>query len=731
MPGIIGFPQLDPGYGFGGSPPAEEQEPATKPPQMPMQPDPALEEYDSRQEERIKHLDTIRPIKPPNSGQDKSNNGDGTRNGKSTYTVAEQIRIRNQERAEQDAAAAQRRRQTISRLPSDIDEESRAGEYDSRTPLEILTQPGEENVRVQEGTYSVLTGTRFEDEEQDIVEELTRILKTIAPLGLFEDEPWYTTRLGPAQSSAVAPFPSSYGNITFPDLISNLDPVGQGGIDTNDKRASSETAERWYRGSETELHPHLRHALAQTYSGGSMGKWNEEWTQLEDLEAFLKDRLAPFFPKDFIDNRIQWGRLTGFGMIHMHRSLMEALWNEHWSVDSALNPWISSLNEEFADADDLLSAVSANPLVNEARLIEEFSYASIEEARDDFLAQVQYAYEKFDIQPPEDLHEWSALELANEFYSLLTNVFEPYAQEGEGSEKYQKALDFLHDPDFLTIVGKAPSTTIDRLDGSHQTSPMELVFFVASFFNEPLDWALTIRDIVSAAEDGDLRQAILLGLIGLAPGALGRFVKRGKAHELLTSNELLEANELLDEAVDAAWVNSKVAAPKQSYRLPGSDYVPRVRLEDFKPGVSNNAKQLRREAENARVNAPDEFPSIIATGTDNIQMHHTVPSGEPWSPNARRILLDKRIHPNSAYNAVALTRHVHIRVVHGLGNRKRYAEALDNALLRIENDTQEQIIEFLLETGRRLHGLNSLPENSRELAQAFEEIVNWVNTYAS
>lgn len=193
--------------------------------------------------------------------------------------------------------------------------------------------------------------------------------------------------------------------------------------------------------------------------------------------------------------------------------------------DGALDPWVSGLNEAYADADDLLWAVATLPLVNEARLIEEFGYASLEEAREGLSAQVQYAYEKFDIQAPEDLHEWSALELAKELYGLLKNVYEPFYAGESSAENFEKAYEFMADPEFSNRSVYHPSEAIARLDGSHPSSPMNLVFFVASFFIEPLDWGLTAGEMVSAAEDEDWWEVFLLGATAPLPGGLGRAAK--------------------------------------------------------------------------------------------------------------------------------------------------------------------------------------------------------------
>lgn len=101
MPGIIGFPQLDPGLGGGGgSPPEPEEEPT---PSLP----PPMEEM-----EDLPATGLVTFVAP----------------APSTFTIAEQIRLRNQKRAEQDAAAHIEE-------PADISEPGRANHDSTPTPV--------------------------------------------------------------------------------------------------------------------------------------------------------------------------------------------------------------------------------------------------------------------------------------------------------------------------------------------------------------------------------------------------------------------------------------------------------------------------------------------------------------------------------------------------------------------------------------------------------------------
>lgn len=94
----------------------------------------------------------------------------------------------------------------------------------------------------------------------------------------------------------------------------------------------------------------------------------------------------------------------------------------------------------------------------------------------------------------------------------------------------------------------SPETTIAKLDGSHQESPLELVFFVASFFIEPLYWALTVQDMVSAEEE-DWWLLAVSGVLLLLPFASGKLAKR------LSKS---------DEAVDVARVSHRTPAASRS-----------------------------------------------------------------------------------------------------------------------------------------------------------------------
>ena len=486
-------------------------------------------------------------------------------------------------------------------------------------------------------------------------------------------------------------------------------------------QVGEETDERWYRIPETELHPYIQHALANTFSGGTSVKWNEEWTKPEDLEGFLKGRLAPFFFTDYIDS-LPWDELTDFGMIHMYHSILEPLWNEYWNIDSALDPWVVSLNEEFADADDLLSTVAAVPLVNEARLVEEFDYASIEEARDNLRAQVQYAYEIFDIRPPEDLHEWSVSELANEYYGLLTNVYVPYRSNESDIEDYFRADDFVIDFTDVNFTVLSPESTITRLDGSHRESPMELVFFVASFFIEPLDWALTAQEMVSAAEDEDWWQFFLSGVFGILPVVSGRVAKRLRN---------------VDEVRGAARVSHRINLPDGfpgPYQKPGSAYIPNVEEKAFQTKRASTI--LDAEVNRAAAIAPEEFGkrAKMHTGQD---MHHLVPISDMEAEEARDILVAKGIPPNSTYNGVALEPFVHQYATFP----KEYVKAVNNAIRRFEYASASEVEEFLrrlsdqfveLNNFARFNDIHKLDRNAQKAVIAEKTsslIIDWIRQY--
>ena len=272
-------------------------------------------------------------------------------------------------------------------------------------------------------------GVAPDEEDQSTAEELVNLFRRAGFVEHFENEPWYSTPLGTTPSSYVDD-PSSVTRTT-----------------EGTTQSVTDDDERWYRTPLPDLSHPVQQALASIFDD-----WNPELASREYLKNFLTERLAPFILEDVLSS-IPWDELTTLGMIYYYHSLIETAHKEHWNLNTARDPWVTKLDVEAFLANELLSDAIATPLKNEARLLEEFGYASIDNAQDNLRAQVQYAYDKFDIRPPEDFHEWSVLQLANEYHSLLTNVYLPYRNWESDIEDYFKADDFVIDFSDVNLHG--------------------------------------------------------------------------------------------------------------------------------------------------------------------------------------------------------------------------------------------------------------------------------------
>ena len=588
---------------------------------------------------------------------------------------------------------------------------SRAGEYDSRTALEILTDPGDEHRFGQVQTFKVLTGTSLDDETQEIAKELAHILKAVDPLVFSAIEPWYTTRLEQAPSTGLSTIPNAYSDMAFAYGQGILQPGRRSSYDisaedpdslslTQDRTTQSVTNddERWYRNPLPELSHPIQQALASIFDD-----WNPELASRAYLQNFLTERMAPFIREDALA-AIPWDDLTTLGMVYYYHSLIETAHTENWNLDTARDPWVIRLDNEAFLANELLSDVTETPLENEARLLQEFDYASVEEARNNLLAQVQYAYETFDIQPPEDLHEWSVLELANEYHSLLSNVYLPYRNSESNTENFYAADDFVHGFSIVNFTVLSPEETRARLDGSHQEPNLDLVFFVASIFIEPLDWVMTGEQMIRAAEEEDWWLFALSGVLLLLPFASGKLAKG------LSKS---------DEAVDVARVSRR--APAAS----GSNLIKQADGRFARPGYPA-PKDLKKQLEYVAEYDPSQAWRAPDPGTKQ-QAHHMVPKGMKQSKEARDILEEKGISLHSYHNGVALEKHVHDLMAPGGDRGKDYANSVNAAILSLQHAPREEIEIFLEDLALRFSKLNAPDVDYSTRFQT--DIMDWLATF--
>ena len=153
--------------------------------------------------------------------------------GKPKYTLAEQIRRRNQERARQDAAA-QKRRPSIPTVIYTAFDKHRADEHQERIkerqtassapslsgfPQDIEWQPDisqadvfdicdrlcEENPEAMTAMMNFIEGSDSDDDEQTIRRRVNNHLRILGLNDAFDRGDWYTPRLSPAMLLLTSP----------------------------------------------------------------------------------------------------------------------------------------------------------------------------------------------------------------------------------------------------------------------------------------------------------------------------------------------------------------------------------------------------------------------------------------------------------------------------------------------------------------------------------------------
>lgn len=504
--------------------------------------------------------------------------------------------------------------------------------------LTILTQPSEENAQAQRNIYAVMTGARLDDEEHDVAQELKRILQTMAPQGLFEDEPWHSTRLGPAPA-AVAPVQDRTSNITFPDgsrIFQPADPVAQ---------------ERSYRIPPPELNHPSQEYLTNTFPNS----WNPEWKTRDEFEAFLQGRLETFLPGLDL-SIVPWDKLNVHGLVFYYGSLIDkAIKDNEQTADFNTNVWLAELDKERELASNLLSRTEKAPLEDEASLLEAFGYKDAAQARNRLTTEVSFVFEAYGLQLPTDLNQWSLLELANAYHGLLTKVVQPSFHAVEGSEDHKKALAFIDGFEHQIprssgyVASRSEQYVIDRLEGRQEGDwgpAANLFLFVASIFIEPVDWIVTGVEMIDAASRGDWGQVVVNGVLAALPFVSGQ-VDNVARKALGASEDFAQAG--LRNVSPNQITNITELNLTRGLQRAGSDYV--MAADNYVSRTvsgynSTNARRLNREVERA-ARVDDSFAWRLKTHSKQ-EMHHIVPVGRIEGDDARDIMSEKGVFVNSA-----------------------------------------------------------------------------------
>ena len=359
----------------------------------------------------------------------------------------------------------------------------------------------------------IVTGCEPDDEEQDIVQELKHILQTIAPLGLFEDEPWYWTKLSSPESLAVSA-------ATEPTTAQGQVHAGIGGSD------------------QPEISLLLQWGLSEAFSG----EWDPRWTEKEHLQDFLVsdlkqnihgyDETARVVP-GFDETVINWADLTVEEMMALYRveiALELAARGEHYE---GLPPEYDEIKASLDRATELESLAGPIPLDDTQAYAAKFAgRVRIEDAEDErkhVQDQLAVIYEHLNIEMPENhLEGRSTSELKYELYYRL-NYDVPQFMGLDANEKDNRIGDFLHA--YHGVARDNPEGVIDRLQGTFRQPDVLGFFFVMglSIAFEPVDYVLTAVDVIDALSKGDKKSAALHFFAGAAP-LLKSGMVRGMEH---------------------------------------------------------------------------------------------------------------------------------------------------------------------------------------------------------
>ena len=200
----------------------------------------------------------------------------------------------------------------------------------------------------------LITGRDPDHEEQDTLQELIHVLKAIAPRGLFEDEPWYTTQLGSSESLAESA--AEEAALTASHTAQAESPPVQ-------SQAASGTGAP----EQPEISLLLQWGLKEAFPG----EWDPQWTTREKLQDFLVsdlkeeilgfDETARVVP-GFDGIAINWADLTVEEMMYFYRveiALELAARGEHFE---GLPPGYDEMKASLDRATELESMAGPIPL---------------------------------------------------------------------------------------------------------------------------------------------------------------------------------------------------------------------------------------------------------------------------------------------------------------------------------------------------------------------------------
>ena len=372
---------------------------------------------------------------------------------------------------------------------------------------------------------NLVEGFDPDDDEQTIQQRVSNHLRIMGLNDAFGHGDWYTTRLDPSVEHTATRIVDHYFDKVEASRAALLtaSATDQESI-PNEQQLSVEAPDKESRRLNYHALEHLR-----KYVDG----WDDTWTTENDISNFIIEKLADIYgiqvQEGFADLPIEDQLQEFLEFIYYHR---ESYYSRTWQYTSPYREVV--LTADYNDFLPLLGLLKPGPLHSPDALAEAFDFVSEEHAVDYLRHHVELVYAEKGYDLPEN---WSDFQDSVQLAKMLYTVLEEIRVERESDETYdiEFGLDFkFHDA--YGLQGSDVNRDFARLAGTHQLPDYSLFVFIVSWLWEPADYAITIAEMGDDIARGDRLSALIRGLIGLVPGAWGRFFKRFRsADEIVDS----------------------------------------------------------------------------------------------------------------------------------------------------------------------------------------------------
>ena len=632
----------------------------TPPPPQPPALDPAIEEYNQRQEERIGYTphNTDPVVQPPDS-----RGGAGRTPAPTRPVYFDDVEAYGQ-RAEQ-RATAQNSEQDSGDTPSDFVSEREITEADV---LKFCQYICEKDEAVFTQVMKIIEGFDPDDDEQTIRQRVNEYLRL---LGLNDYFP-------PDDVDHFAEFrlDQSTLNERTVQLLKEKFP-----------HAKLRTRE--------ELQAFLQARLAELVP---------EFDDPEiDWSEFSTDEVIIFY----------------FSALKLAMEMYSLSNDFHYMMDER-----AAVAEELHFVEDLLEKAALTPLEDLDALLDAYGWDSKADAIYYFRHRVEVVYSKLGRELPPGWDQLDdPVVMANMLYDGIEEMkaifysgdtfLDSDDPSAEDWGMIHNAAGFLkEEPKTLTGTRDlSPDLTLLLFIGSIFFEPLDWILTAS-------DVAAALEE----GDVGGVLLNAFLGLAPFVSGKTDDFLKginkgsdagRALAKVGKTAEDFaVKFNKFNLTSVDDAY--ARLQNNKKFQHLIGTPLESEVWQEARRRANRSNSAKLRRQFRWAMKEDPYQWEwRVPKKGQD---AHHIVSSGDMGADQARIHMENLGVSVNSAYNGVGLQRKVHI-----LTYRDDYVRAINEAI--VEFDSPDELVVFLETVARRLSDLHQYTDNTPLLRSKFEELL--------